>query len=256
MTGTLILLAVLKTIGRILLGILAVVLILLLLVLFVPVRYRAEGSLRDQEGGESPDFGRIKGALQAEFRVSWLLHLVRVSASWKGEPSVSLRILFFRIPLGKQKEKEKKEETEGKKPETEKKKKAKPDTGKIIALLGSGETKAAIHAILEKSGKLIGSLLPKKWTLEGSAGLGGPEGTGMLMEAEGLLFPFLCGHVWVTPEFEKYSADLDFSAKGSVRLIRLAVTAMALFADRNVRKLIRAGRALAEPQEETEKNGR
>ena len=83
MTGTLILLAILKTIGSILLGILAVLLVLLLLVLFVPVHYHAEGRLRDQEGGQTLDPGRVKEALQAEFRVFWLFHLVRLSVSWK-----------------------------------------------------------------------------------------------------------------------------------------------------------------------------
>ncbi len=253
MTGTLILLAVLRTIGRILLWILAAVLILILLLLFVPVRYRAEGCIRDREGGETPDPGRVKEALQGEVRVSWLLHLVRLTASWKGESSVSLRILFFRVPLGKQEKAGKPEETEEKKPEP-KEKKAGSDIGKIRSLLGSSETKAAIRAILERSGRLIRSILPKKWTLEGSAGLGGPDGTGMLMEAEGILFPVLCGHVWITPEFEKYSADLAFSAKGSIRLIRLAVTIAVLLADRNVRELIRAGKDLAGPQEETKRH--
>ena len=244
MTGTLILLAILKTIGSILLGILAVLLVLLLLVLFVPVHYHAEGRLRDQEGGQTLDPGRVKEALQAEFRVFWLFHLVRLSVSWKGERSVCLRILLFRIPLGKQGELEKQEKETVKKSEPEKQKRAKPDIGKIISFLETDETKEAIHAILEKSGQLLGRLLPTKWKLEGSAGLGGPEGTGMLMEVEGILFPILCGHVWVTPEFEKYSADLDFSAKGSVRLIRLVLTAAALFADRNIRTLIRRGKAL------------
>ncbi len=242
MTGTLILLAVLKTIGRILLWVLAAVLVLILLLLFVPVRYRAEVCIRDREGGEALDIDRVKGALQGEVRVSWLLHLVRLTASWKGEPSVSLRILFFRIPLGKQKKKEKPEKKKTK-PEPEKKK-TKPDIGKIRSLLESSETKAAVRAILDRSGRLIRSILPKRWTLEGSAGLGGPDGTGMLMEAEGFLFPILCGHVWITPEFEKYSADLTFSAKGSIRLIRLAVTIAVLLADRNVRRLIRAGKRL------------
>ena len=58
------------------------------------------------------------------------------------------------------------------------------------------------------------------------------------MEAEGLLFPLICGHVWVTPDFDRYSAELVFSAKGSIRLIRVLVTALLLIADRNVRRLI------------------
>lgn len=244
MTGTLILLAVMKTIGRILLGILAALLFFFLLALWVPVRYRIAGCLRDKEGGASLDPERAKKALQVELRISWLLHLVRLSVGWEEELSVNLGILFFRIPLGGQKKPKRQEPKAWQKPEPEKKKRTKPDAGKIVSLLGSEETKAAIHAILERSGRLIGSLLPKRWTLEGSAGFGGPEGTGILMETEGLLFPFLCGHVWITPEFGKYSADLSFSAKGSIQLIRLVLTAAALLADRNVRKLLREGRAL------------
>lgn len=236
MNGLTIFLALLKTIGILGLWLLAAAFLFLLLILFVPVRYRAEGSIDDREGGESFDPERVKKASRAELHISWLLHILRIRISFPGDPAMSVRILFFRIPVGKKRNEEEQKEKAG---ETENKGgHARPDLGRRIGLLGNDETKQAIHAILNKPGKLLRYLLPKKWKVEGSAGFGGPEGTGKFMEAEGLLFPLICGHVWVTPDFDRYSAELVFSAKGSIRLIRVLVTALLLIADRNVRRLI------------------
>lgn len=235
MSGFTIFLALLRTIGILGLWLLAAAFLFLLLILFVPVRYRAEGSIDDREGGESFDPERAKKASRGELHISWLLHFLRIRISFPGAPAMSVKILFFRIPVGKKRQKEQKEHVG----ETEKKGgHTRPDTGRLIELLGNDETKRAIHAILNKSGKLLRYLLPKKWKVEGSAGFGGPEGTGKFMEAEGLLFPLICGHVWVTPDFDRYRAELVFSAKGSIRLIRVLVTALLLIADRNVRRLI------------------
>ena len=96
-------LLVLKILGITLLSIIGLVLLILCLVLFVPVRYKLDGSYEND-----PD---------ANARVTWLLHLVSLRLSYtKDGLTKSLRILG--IPI-------KKREKKAKKPKKEKKTKKK-----------------------------------------------------------------------------------------------------------------------------------
>ncbi len=74
-------LTILKIIGFILLGILALLLAIVLAVLFVPVRYRMEGSRYDE--------------WKASIKFSWLLHILSFHAVYDGELNTSLRIFGF-----------------------------------------------------------------------------------------------------------------------------------------------------------------
>ncbi|WP_367565868.1 DUF2953 domain-containing protein [Lacrimispora sp.] len=78
-----IILLILKILGLLLLVVLGLILLLLLLVLFVPVRYRAEGSYDE----------KVKGKV----RVSWLLHLISVTLSYEKDFIMTVRLFGFRI---------------------------------------------------------------------------------------------------------------------------------------------------------------
>ena len=78
-----ILLMILKIIGVILLVILGLLLTAVLLILFVPVRYRADISFDGKPDGEAA--------------VSWLLHLVRIRVSYHEHADVSGRVLWFKL---------------------------------------------------------------------------------------------------------------------------------------------------------------
>ena len=78
-----ILLMILKIIGIILLVILALLLTAVLLILFIPVRYRADVSFDGKTDGEAA--------------VSWLLHLVRIRVSYHEHADVSGRVLWFKL---------------------------------------------------------------------------------------------------------------------------------------------------------------
>ena len=108
-----IVLGILKCLGILLLVLLGLVLTFLLAVLFVPVRYEAEGSFR--------------GELLAKGQISWLWRLFSIQAVYDGDTEVSLRI--FGVKPGRKKETaERTEKTEtpdpvvtgsGKRPEEE-----------------------------------------------------------------------------------------------------------------------------------------
>lgn len=72
---------ILKIIGIILAAVLGLAILLLLLVLFVPVRYRAYGVKKE-------------GECRAEAKISWLLHLISVPMAFReGELSAKIKIL-------------------------------------------------------------------------------------------------------------------------------------------------------------------
>ncbi|WP_337664011.1 DUF2953 domain-containing protein [Suilimivivens sp.] len=108
-----VLLLILKILGIVLLVLLGILLALLLIVLFVPVRY--QGSGYREEGDPVP--------VHVQLKVTWLLHLVRVSFIYPEEAFLKVKILFFQILPAKKKKKKasNKKEADGKKPKTDKK---------------------------------------------------------------------------------------------------------------------------------------
>lgn len=109
-----IILNILKVTGIVLASILGLVILILLLVLFVPVRYKLS-FVRTGEEGDEP--------IEARGYASWLLHILHVSLAYPAESVVTIRI--FGIPIrhrSADEEKEKNKET---------RKKAKEETEKI-----------------------------------------------------------------------------------------------------------------------------
>ena len=100
-----VLLTVLKIIGLILLGILAFVLALLLVVLFVPIRYKADGFYKDKDYN-------VKG------KAHWLLHAVTVSFDLKASKDPVIRILGIKLKGKKKKGSEEKTDEDSSDPET------------------------------------------------------------------------------------------------------------------------------------------
>lgn len=99
-----VLLTVLKIIGLILLGILAFVLALLLVVLFVPIRYKADGFYKDKDYN-------VKG------KANWLLHAVTVSFDLKASKDPLIRILGIKLKNKKKNDIEDKKSEESSSPE-------------------------------------------------------------------------------------------------------------------------------------------
>ena len=77
-------------------------------------------------------------------------------------------------------------------------------------------------------------------------GLGGPENTARFMEAEGLLLPFVCGHVWILPQMEGYRLDVRAAAKGRISAGRILAVLLVLAWNRKVQELITQIRQIQE----------
>lgn len=109
-----VLLLILKILGIVLLVLLGILLALLLIVLFVPVRYQGSGYRK--EGDPVP--------VHVQLKVTWLLHLVRVSFIYPEEAFLKVKVLLFQILPAKEKKKDDraaKKESDEKKQKTDKK---------------------------------------------------------------------------------------------------------------------------------------
>ena len=91
-----IILLILKIIGIVLAVVLGMLFLVLISVLFVPVRYRIRAER--QEGDDSPP-------VEVYVKVTWLLHLVNVLVRYPGRVAVRVRILVFTLFRLPQKEK-------------------------------------------------------------------------------------------------------------------------------------------------------
>lgn len=240
--------------------ILALLLTIILLVVFVPVRYRV--------------YGRKKEDIYAKGRVSWLLHLLHASFVYEnGELHYQLRILG--IPLigrkktgktGKNKpEKNRLEESEPeedstaevvvmeKKPEepvkakepTKKKKTEKPKKKwKIKEIIEQiklfwQENKPAVQKIFQKIRAMIKALLPKR--LEGTIwfGTGDPCTTGEITGVLAILYGFYGGKLHIYHDFNQAVFMAELLIAGKIRLFTFIRICITVLLDKDVRRLIK-----------------
>ena len=93
-----VILFILKLLGILILILLGLIILAVLLVLFVPVRYRGEGSY----------FEKVKGNM----KISWLLHILSVTVRYEEEVVIVIRLFGFQIMRPKKMDEELKEAEE------------------------------------------------------------------------------------------------------------------------------------------------
>ena len=241
-------------IGKILGIVLLVLLAIVALVLFVPVRYKAAGTVKNVPDPEDKE-GKLSGGsllrgTQGTFDATWLLHLLHFRAFFEGTlAGFELRLAGFRINLpGKGEEEEEPEEEEKEKkslrerlPELiaelpEKMKRFSEDGEGLRHIASDDATAASLKKVMGAVGKLLKRLRPKRWSAAGVIGLNDPADTGNLFAVIGAAYPFVSEHLDVAAQFERPAADLTAQAEGSVRVIGVIAAAAAFWFDKNVRK--------------------
>ncbi len=88
-----VLLTILKVLGIIILSIIGLALVILLLVLFVPIRYRLEADIPEI----SEESGRTIKDASGSFKFSWLLHILNGGIEYPGELAFKVRIFCFTV---------------------------------------------------------------------------------------------------------------------------------------------------------------
>ncbi|MBO4835384.1 MAG: hypothetical protein J5483_04655 [Lachnospiraceae bacterium] len=282
-------LTILKIIGIVLACIVGFILLLVLVVLFAPIRYRLSGA------GENTD-------MKADGEITWIFGLLTASAAYQ-ELDVSYRVsvLGFDLKKGSLKEhpesKEKEESAsspepssqetmkpteEQTKPEPPKEQEleiemidisdavTKPAPGtkekedfsdkidrfceKISAkyekfrlkleqaetILTSEVTKRAVKTVKEQLFHILDHIKPKK--IEGflNFGLEDPANTAIIYGTIDILAESMSqGKLIITPEFYQKGISLDMKISGRIFLGKLALCALRVFFNRDVRKVVR-----------------
>lgn len=255
--------AILKWIGILLGGIIGVLLFLGAFVLFVPVRYRVEGSNR--------------GKITYCFRFSWLLSLA-VIVKKRDSDKIILKILGIPVKClagGKQKDKkaessiDKREtphcDTEKKQKETFRGEKIikedvcrKKDFGKkkrhksvkqkknpfsftgvsgIIGLVKDTENRRVICRMLKEIQRMIRYLSPTRICGTAILGTGDPCTTGLLIGGISL-FPFIYqDNVHIAPDFEEKRFEAEGYMRGRLRVIYFLRLILRIYQDRECKRL-------------------
>lgn len=255
-----------KLIGSILLALLGVILLLVLLVLFVPVRYHV--------------FGQIEDELTIHVRAGWLLHLISFHSDYEGEEfALSLRILGIRVKAKKKSvleeeewEDEEQEQEQGteerlktdegqnadKKPEAEKEPEINKKPGnkvkttqKISKVLKQASSlketltdeanQTIFIAVLAELKYLLRHFRFRKLITDLRFSLGDPAATG---QALGILsmFPILYQYqVGIMPDFESEALYVKgtFEIKGRMRVVHFMAAIVRLWKRKEVRIFVK-----------------
>ncbi|MCR5793082.1 MAG: DUF2953 domain-containing protein [Lachnospiraceae bacterium] len=268
-------LQILKWIGIIVSGILAVLIALVLLVLFLPIRYRfaVAGNQEKQD---------------VTFRASWLLHVISFSLLRKGELKYHLRVCGIKVfPQNTAKRKPKKEvnkkatkrqekdvaqnkvavqektipkgqpetkrQAETKRqPATERKgvteqKKSGSKIHKIKTFLlnfryfkerlKEPENLEAIKKIVRIFGKTIKHILPRKFFADITFGLEDPATTGEVLGILSVFYTLYADAVHITPDFTQKIIEGEARGKGRIRVFTLLRLYINLVRDNNYKHL-------------------
>ncbi|WP_130837911.1 hypothetical protein [Lachnoclostridium sp. Marseille-P6806] len=301
----------LKGAGIVLLWVLGILMALLLLALFLPIRYEIRGIVEDPEPHEELQTARLRERLSFRLRFSWLFRFVSGGISYPGDPELRVRVLGITVSrtrwskeqnLNKEQKPDKAQKPDkeaapargpgrrgeaGSVRETDAPHEAESSqTGAGAGKTGTAEQtphrssaalgvarvrfgsmaeniryyteilrsdrfRRAFHRVSGQLKKVLRMLLPVKWRLSGTVGLGDPEKTGQLLSGLALLWPFIRGHVELAPEFMAYRADVRGEAAGKIRLFTAAVCVLILYFDRDVRETLQLFR-----KENSENDGR
>lgn len=266
-----IVLAILKWIGIVLGGILGLLLFLIALVVFVPLRYRVQGSSRE--------------GMSYSFRFSWLCSAVAVS---KKNHSDKIMLKIFGIPVkclagGDKKEPKtnaskqegekksgrekptaketKKSKPEKETPQEEKSKKESPRAKRqkkrgrekkdkkrkksfsfgrlssIIGLVKDHNNRLVISRLWRELKRLIRYLLPTKVHGTVIFGTGDPCSTGLLLGGISMMPVVYQDRVQITPDFEEKHFEAEGFAKGRIRVIYFLRLVLRLYQDRELKRL-------------------
>ena len=238
-----VLLSILKIIGIILLCILGFIILLLLMVLFVPLRYRIKGNYKDK----IPDFC---------IKAHYLLHMVSVSFVIKDKSKeLIIRLFGIKLKLKKKKQKEEaksKDNSEKDKPQenaeeavAKEDKEKKASIGSIlqkikyyINIIKKDSTKKAFETVKKRLVKILKAVLPYKGKIRIYLGLENPGTTGEILGAYKALYDFIGKSVTLYPYFDREYLEVDCDIKGAVFPFRIINQLVAIYLDKNCRRLI------------------
>ena len=225
-------LQILKITGIVLLCILALVLLILAIILFVPIHYRAVADYNDSDS-----------AYNVNARVHWILHIVRVNFDMdKQKRDTEAKVLFFKVYP-------KPEETSGTLGERMGPVSSRLENIKyklsalyvkikrIIYMINDERDQKAVRELLLRTKKLLWHIRPRKLDINLLLGMGDPSSTGEITGLIYSFYPVYTKHLHYTPDFDRKVIEADGSTKGHIQLIFVLIACARVYFDKDIRRL-------------------
>lgn len=270
-----ILLMILKVTGIVLLCIIGLVLFVLLIVLFVPIRYKADGFYKDSD-------------YNVKAKASWLLHVVTVSFDLKASKEPVIKVFGIKLKGKKKKDeeegetaeettedvtKEAKEETKDEAVEeikeestdeqfseetakdeedkrSEKKDKRSKDKKEFksesvydkikgcVDIIKSDEFKESFALVKKQLCRLLKAILPRKWEINASLGFEDPSLTGYVCAVSGAMYMWFRKHIHIVGDFDEEKIDAKAYFKGRIYIVVLVYVFLRVWFNKKIRHTI------------------
>ncbi len=270
-----ILLTILKVTGIVLLCIIGLVLFVLLIVLFVPIRYKADGFYKDSD-------------YNVKAKASWLLHVVTVSFDLKASKEPVIKVFGIKLKGKKKKDeeegetaeettedvtKEAKEETKEEAVEeikeestdeqfseetatdeedkrSEKKDKRSKDKKEFksesvydkikeyVDIIRSDEFKESFALVKKQLCRLLKAILPGKWEINASLGFEDPSLTGYVCAVSGAMYMWFRKHIHIVGDFDEEKIDAKAYFKGRIYIVVLVYVFLRVWFNKKIRHTI------------------
>lgn len=108
-----------------------------------------------------------------------------------------------------------------------------------LAVIRSNCFQRAFLLCKEEVFSLIKSVLPRKIKGNFLVGTGDPASTAQVLAIHGMLYPFIGNHITITPDFENTIVEGDLFVKGRITVFKVLKTAIKVYFNRDVRKVLR-----------------
>ena len=270
-----ILLTILKVTGIVLLCIIGLVLFVLLIVLFVPIRYKADGFYKDSD-------------YNVKAKASWLLHVVTVSFDLKASKEPVIKVFGIKLKGKKKKDEEEgetaeettedvtkeakvetkeeaveeiKEEstdeqfseetaTDEEDKRSEKKDKRSKDKKEFksesvydkikgyVDIIKSDEFKESFALVKKQLCRLLKAILPRKWEINASLGFEDPSLTGYVCAVSGAMYMWFRKHIHIVGDFDEEKIDAKAYFKGRIYIVVLVYVFLRVWFNKKIRHTI------------------
>ena len=109
----------------------------------------------------------------------------------------------------------------------------------IKELIENPSTQEAIKLCMDRLGKMLRSVLPKKGYIKADIGLANAGTTGKIMAAYYALYSYIGRVVSITPYYDEEIIRVQMKLKGCIRPINLIYQLVRIYFDKNCNRLIR-----------------
>ena len=86
---------------------------------------------------------------------------------------------------------------------------------------------------------LLKSILPRRLSADFVIGTGDPASTAQILSIQGIMYPLVGEHINITPDFEHSIVEGNFFVKGKITVWRILLTAVRVYFNRDLRRVIR-----------------